>query len=287
MNGDDVDGFLYVDKPVGMTSHDVVSIVKKRLKLDKVGHTGTLDPFASGLMILCVGKATKLAYLFSNCDKTYTGTIQFGMHYDTYDTTGKVLETCDELIDINELNQAVKKMEGVYMQLPPMHSAIKKDGRKLYELARQGLDVTRDKREVHIKSFKCTSPIDQNLVDFEASVSKGTYIRSLAVDLADELHHKAALSALRRTKVCSINLSQAKTLDELTFADLIPLEDYFKDYPKLVLNDYMIRLVKNGVYLDERQLKTNHPFVVTDEQGHCIAYYEVIDINTYKPVIVF
>ncbi|MFA7055318.1 MAG: tRNA pseudouridine(55) synthase TruB, partial [Acholeplasmataceae bacterium] len=140
-----MDGFLYIDKPVGMTSHDVVAIVKKRLKLDKVGHTGTLDPFASGLMILCVGKATKLAYLFSNCDKTYTGTIKFGVHYDTYDVTGKILETHEETIDDLKLMDAVKSMEGSYMQLPPIYSAIKKDGKKLYEFARKGIDVEREK----------------------------------------------------------------------------------------------------------------------------------------------
>ena len=287
MNGDDMDGFLYVDKPVGMTSHDVVAIVKKKLKLDKVGHTGTLDPFASGLMILCVGKATKLAYLFSNCDKTYSGTIKFGTHYDTYDVTGKVLETSDSPLEIESIKHAVKEMEGTYMQLPPMHSAIKKDGRKLYELARLGLDVDREKREVNIQSFELTSNLYDQSIDFVVSVSKGTYIRSLAVDLADKIDHKAALSALRRIKVGRITLNMAHQLDDIEKSHLYVLTDYFKDFPKIALNDYMIRLVKNGVYLDERQIETEKPFIVCNELGEMIAYYEVIEPNKYKPIIVF
>ncbi len=287
MNGDDMDGFLYVDKPVGMTSHDVVAIVKKKLKLDKVGHTGTLDPFASGLMILCVGKATKLAYLFSNCDKTYTGTMQFGVHYDTYDVTGKLLETLDRPMDFNEVENAVKSMVGSYMQLPPMHSAIKKDGQKLYELARKGMDIEREKREVHIRSFEITSELIRNSIDFSVSVSKGTYIRSLAVDLAEKMNHIAALSALRRTKVCDISVLDAHQLDDIKLEDIMTLTNYFKDFPQVLLNNYLINLVKNGVYLDERQIETENPFIVVNEKGDFIAYYEVIEPNKYKPIIVF
>lgn len=287
MYGEDMDGFLYIDKPVGMTSHDVVAIVKKRLKLDKVGHTGTLDPFASGLMILCVGKATKLAYLFSNCDKTYTGTIKFGEHYDTYDVTGKILETHEETIDDLKLMDAVKSMEGSYMQLPPIYSAIKKDGRKLYEFARKGIDVEREKREVNIHSFELTSKIYDQSVDFIVSVSKGTYIRSLAVDLAEKIDHKAALSALRRTKICDILVEDAIELEDVNENDIHPLKDFFKDYKKVKLNDYMINLVKNGVYLDDRQLETKNPFIVVDGDDHFIAYYEVIDNNKYKPIVIF
>jgi tRNA pseudouridine55 synthase len=287
MNGDEVNGFIYIDKPVGMTSHDVVALVKKRLKLDKVGHTGTLDPFASGLMILCVGKATKLAYLFSNCDKSYTGTIQFGTHYDTYDTTGKVLETCDHIIEFEHINRSVKMMHGTYMQLPPMHSAIKKDGKKLYELARKGITIDREKREVDIKSFELTTPLINQSIDFKVTVSKGTYIRSLAVDLAELCHHKAALSALRRVSVCHVDIHMSHLLSEISPKDIISLTDYFKDYPKIMLNPYMIRLVQNGVYLDERQTTMNQPFIVVDEKENLIAYYEVLKENVYKPIVIF
>ncbi|MBN2268072.1 MAG: tRNA pseudouridine(55) synthase TruB [Acholeplasmataceae bacterium] len=282
-----MDGFLYVDKPVGMTSHDVVAIVKKKLKLDKVGHTGTLDPFASGLMILCVGKATKLAYLFSNCDKTYTGTMHFGVHYDTYDVTGKLLEISDKHIELHEIENAMKSMVGTYNQLPPMYSAIKKDGQKLYELARKGMDIEREKREVHIHSFEITSGLIDNSVNFAVSVSKGTYIRSLAVDLAEKMNHIAALSALKRTKVCDISVLDAHQLDDIKLEDIMPLNTYFKGFPRVLLNDYMINLVRNGVYLDERQLITENPFIVVNEKGDFIAYYEVIEPNKYKPIIVF
>lgn len=282
-----MDGFLYVDKPIGMTSHDVVAIVKRQLKLDRIGHTGTLDPFASGLLILCVGKATKLAYLFSNQDKDYTGTIAFGIHYDSYDITGNEVARLKAPNSVERIAKEVSGMIGTYMQLPPMHSAIKVGGKKLYELARQGVNVLREKREVTIRDFKLTSPYENDSIDFFASVSKGTYIRSLAVDLGERLNTYAALSSLRRTRIGDVSIEDAVKLHDIKTRDIFTLEHYFKDYPKLILSDYLIHLVRNGVYLDDRQIETDHPFVVFDEMDHMIAYYEPIRKHTYKPILIF
>ncbi len=281
-----MDGFLWIDKPTGITSHDVVFKIKKKLHIDKIGHTGTLDPFASGLLILCVGKATKLAHLFSNMDKTYEGTIVFGKHYDTFDTTGVLLESSEFSHNEHEISLAMQKMIGSYQQLPPMYSAIKVGGRKLYDLAREGKEIEREKRLVEIKDFKVIKQNDNQTYQFFASVSKGTYIRTLAVDLAENLSSYAALSELRRLSVGPYNVHYAKTIENASKNDIITVEQFFENTQKLVLNDYMIKLVKNGVYLDDRQLITDQPFVVYDEHENMVAYYEVKSKNLYKPVLV-
>jgi tRNA pseudouridine55 synthase len=282
-----MDGFLLINKPIGMTSHDVVYKVKRKLHIDKIGHTGTLDPFASGLLILCLGKATKLQSLFLNADKVYEGTIILGKHYDTYDHTGQILATDDKQFDDNLIKKAVLEMNQTYMQYPPMYSAKKHEGRKLYQLARKGETVEVEPREVSIYEFKMTSSLHDQSFDFYAHVSKGTYIRSLAVDLAKKIGTYGALSRLNRTKIANYHVSQAKTIEEVALSDIISLEDYFKDEPVIVLSEYLCKLVKNGVYLDERQTTINQNFIVKNEIGQMIAYYEVIGENTYRPYVIF
>ncbi|MDY0295667.1 MAG: tRNA pseudouridine(55) synthase TruB [Acholeplasmataceae bacterium] len=282
-----MDGFLFIDKPIGMTSHDVVAKIKRKFKFDKIGHTGTLDPFASGLLILCIGKATKLAYLFSDLDKKYEGTLVFGNHYDTYDTTGKILKKDHPSLHEDDIKQKMASFIGSYDQLPPMYSAIKIDGEKLYDIARRGEEIDREKRLVHIYQFDMIHGLEQNACDFICHVSKGTYIRSLAVDLAAKLHTLGALSRLRRLQVGSYTVEQAKTIEEVTLDDLMSLDVFFEHTQSIVLNDYMIKLVKNGIYLDERQIKTTTPFVVKNNEGELIAYYIVNDVNQYRPVVIF
>jgi len=271
-----MDGFLLINKPKGWTSHDVVHKVQKKLNVEKIGHTGTLDPFASGLLILCLGKATKLASLFSNLDKVYEGTIVFDKHYDTYDITGKVTHEKKSSIDVQSLQQAILSLNGTYDQIPPMYSAIKVDGKKLYEMARKGIEIDRESRSVIIHDFHMMSNFENNKFDFHARVSKGTYIRSLAVDLAEKLDTFGALESLNRISVGRYNVRDAKKIDDVTKDDIISLDSYFESF-----------LVQNGVYLDERQTKTSNPFIVLDEKGKKIAYYEVIGENHYKPVLIF
>lgn len=282
-----MDGFLLVDKPKDMTSHDVVLSLKRRFKFKKIGHTGTLDPFASGLLIMCIGKATKLSDMFLNMNKSYEGTLVFNKHYDTYDTTGKILEVSKKIIDEEQLKIAVHDMIKAYDQLPPMYAAIKIDGKKLYELAREGKEVERETRQVEIFDFRLTSPFIQNQVDFTIDVSKGTYIRSVAVDLAKKLDTYAALKELRRTKIGHYEIKLAKKLDLITIDDMITLDSYFASYPKLILSPYLIKLVKNGVYLDERQTTMDSDFVVYDEDQQMIAFYQKIKDYIYKPVLIF
>ena len=282
-----MDGFLLVNKPIGLTSHDVVYRIKKKLHLDKIGHTGTLDPFASGLLILCVGKATKLAYMFSNLDKAYEGTVIFGNHYDTYDHTGKIVYSNTPNFTQKDLENALLKMVGTYNQVPPMYSALKVDGKKLYELARDGIEIERETREVTIDVFQMTSPLVNQQFSFYIHVSKGTYIRSIAVDLAEKLNTFGALSALKRVSVGKYSITHAKNIEDIEINDIISLDKYFLDTPSIVLNEYLIKLVKNGVYLDHRQIETDQAFIVKNEALENIAYYEVVSQNQYKPVIIF
>ncbi len=282
-----MDGFLLVNKPSGLTSHDVVYKIKKKFNITKIGHTGTLDPFASGLLILCLGKATKLAYLFSSLDKAYEGTLVFGNHYDTYDTTGKIIHSHTPVVNPIELEKAVLSMIGTYDQTPPMYSAIKKDGKKLYELAREGIEIERETRKVTIDQFDIITPLVHHEFTFYVHVSKGTYIRSIAVDLAEKLNTYAALSVLRRVSVGKYKVQDAKNIEDIDKSDIISLDHYFLDTQSIILNEYMIKLVKNGIYLDQRQIETDQPFLVKNEALENIAYYDVVAPNQYKPVVVF
>lgn len=280
-----MDGFFYVNKKSNMTSYDVIRVVKKQFNVKKIGHTGTLDPLASGLLVLCVGKATKLAQEITDFDKTYEAEISFGNNYDTYDVLGEVIDYIKPpvVIDADKLLTDFTKS---YYQEPPMYSAIKSCGKKLYELARENITIERDKRLVHIYDLKLIKPYLNNTITIEAHVSKGTYIRSLAYDMGKYLNTYGAISKLIRTKIGKISLLDATDIDELEISDFIKLEDYLKNFPKLVLNDYLVKLVKNGVYLDERQTKMDSNFVVYNTNDEMIAYYEKIDDYNYKPILI-
>lgn len=274
-----MDGIFLVDKPSGLTSHDVVIKIKKQFKLNKVGHTGTLDPFATGLLIILVGKATKLAFLFDELDKQYSGQITLGQAYDTDDVTGRVID--QRPVDFTKfmLEDVVQSMQPNYMQTPPNYSAIKKDGIKAYDAARMGQAVQLSPRPVEIYAFNYE--INDTIIDFNTHVSKGTYIRSIARDIGLKLNTYGALKTLRRTAIGNYAIEHAKALTQLLENDLIDHRLLFRNIPKLKLNDYLIKLVKNGVKLDERQITTDKPFVVVDQLDQMIAYY-VPDNNAYK-----
>ena len=281
-----MDGIVLINKPRGITSYDVVRQAKKIFKTTKIGHTGTLDPFAEGLLILCVGKATKLSNMFLDANKGYSGTIIFNNHYDTYDITGNIVASDDKVITYNEVSNAANNMLGKYLQMPPIYSAIKVDGKKLYEYARKNEEVKIDKRPVEIFEYNIHDLGLNNEFTFDTFVSKGTYIRSLTVDLATNLKTYATLKTLVRTKIGNISLKDAVNLEKLTDGDITGFEEIFKDSPKVVLSDYIIKLVKNGVYLDERQIKTDETFLVYDEANNLVAIYEVLEENKYKPLVI-
>jgi tRNA pseudouridine55 synthase len=219
MRSQDIDGVLLIDKAPGMTSHDVVAIVRKRLGFKKVGHCGTLDPLATGLLLVVLGRGTKIQDLLMAEDKEYTGTMQLGVTTDSQDADGKVVETLPvPEFSREQLEAAFEKFHGDFYQLPPMVSAIKQDGVPLYKLARQGKTVEREPRFVHVFAHEITR-IGLPEVDFRVVCSKGFYVRTYAFDIGNALGCGAHLSALRRTKSGRFSVDGAVTVDELKNED--------------------------------------------------------------------
>ncbi|MFP7699405.1 MAG: tRNA pseudouridine(55) synthase TruB [Candidatus Phytoplasma pyri] len=281
-------GFFLVYKNKFITSHDVVKQIKKKFNFLKVGHSGTLDPLAEGLLIVFINKATKLAFLFENLDKQYEGTFVFNKKYDTFDILGKLIAVKNNIISDEQVQRSFDKFhKKKYLQKPPMYSSIKIKGQKMYNLARKNIILEIPKREVIIHSLLKTSLVYDNQVDFLTHVSKGTYVRSLASDIALDMNTYGALKKLKRISIGNYLLSDAKTIEKISLKDLKMVETLFCNYNELILNDYLIKLVKNGIYLDQRQIITNKPFIVKNNKNQLVAYYEPIVKNIYAPKFFF
>lgn len=208
-------GFLNVYKPAGITSHDVVSCLRRVTKIKQIGHTGTLDPFAEGLLLVCIGKATRLIEYLDD-DKAYTGVIQLGSATDTYDKEGKIIKTSDKMVTKTDIESALIHFTGEIEQLPPMYSAIKVNGKKLYQYAREGKEVKIEPRRVNISSLEILDFDEANRqVTLHIECSKGTYIRSIANDLGEKLGTYGHLIKLIRTKVGDFKVNDSIKLDEL------------------------------------------------------------------------
>ena len=204
-----------INKPLEWTSFDVVKKVRNALKIKKVGHAGTLDPLATGLLIVCAGKMTKQIDGFMGQEKEYTGTFVLGATTESFDLEKPVVPVADPShLTLKDVQAAVAELTGDIQQIPPMHSAIKVDGKRVYESARKGIDVKMEPRSVQVREFEITR-FENNEVDFRISCSKGTYIRSLARDLGEKLKVGAYMSALCRTRIGDFLLSDAKELDNL------------------------------------------------------------------------
>lgn len=208
-------GFLNVYKPAGITSHDVVSCLRRVTKIKQIGHTGTLDPFAEGLLLVCIGKATRLIEYLDD-DKAYTGVIQLGSATDTYDKEGKIIKTSDKMVTKTDIESALIHFTGEIEQLPPIYSAIKVNGKKLYQYAREGKEVKIEPRRVNISSLEILDFDEANRqVTLHIECSKGTYIRSMANDLGEKLGTYGHLIKLIRTKVGDFKVNDSIKLDEL------------------------------------------------------------------------
>ena len=217
--GRDLNGVLIVDKPAGETSNGVLQRAKKLFFAAKAGHTGSLDPFATGVLPVCFGEATKFSQYLLDADKEYLATFNFGAATDTADIEGKIISEADaSALTLAEVKKGVKKYTGEILQVPPMYSALKKDGRPLYELARQGIEVEREARPVTVYEFEVLGfyPGENATMDCRISCSKGTYIRSLAEDIGRDLKVGGYVASLRRTAAGPFKESQAFTLESLT-----------------------------------------------------------------------
>lgn len=247
-----MEGIIVVNKPKGITSFDVIRKLKKILKTKKIGHTGTLDPLATGVMLMCVGKATKLASDLEAKDKVYIADFDIGYATDTYDIEGKKI--AENIIEVSKenLEQSIKKFIGNIKQVPPMYSAIKIDGNKLYHLARKGIEVERPERDVTIEYINLLDFKD-NKAKIETKVSKGCYIRSLIYDIGQDLGTYATMTALQRKQVGSYSLENSYSLEQIEemvlnndFKFLKTVEEIFS-YDKYSLQtEKELTLYKNG-----------------------------------------
>ena len=220
----EMEGILLVDKPTDHTSHDVVARLRGKLRMKRVGHAGTLDPMATGLLIILVGKATRVSQYLMGLDKEYEGTIELGKFTDTQDAEGEVLETIPvPAFSEADILAAVKSFLGDQYQTPPMYSAVKIDGVPLYKSARKGEEVEREPRFIRVMSWEITRFALPRL-DFRLRCTKGTYVRTLAHDLGRKLGCGAHLAALRRTASDKFHISQALTLDQINALSLPEIE---------------------------------------------------------------
>ncbi len=222
-------GILVVDKSEGWTSHDVCAFIRSRFRIKKVGHAGTLDPLATGVLVVLLGQSTKKSKVLSSCDKEYFGTIQLGIKTDTQDISGTVIAEKDwRHISETDIRQAFQKFTGVLEQTPPMVSALKHQGVRLYQLARAGKTVDRPKRSVTVYDFRIEE-LNLPKIKFFARVSKGTYLRTLVNDLGEALGSFAALSQLRRVRSGSFTLGDAVTVEQLKKVDVDKLAQFVTD----------------------------------------------------------
>ena len=275
------DGFLLVDKPGAWTSHDVVAKIRAATAQRKVGHAGTLDPMATGLLVLGVGRATRLLRFVQDAPKTYVATARFGVATDSLDADGAVLTREPLPIEEPDLEQVLERFVGDIMQVPPMVSARKVEGRRLYELAREGKTVEREARSVTIHELRLLDLAPSNYPEatFLVRCSKGTYVRTLADDIARALGGRAHLSALRRTAIGSLRIEDAFPVEALGAAEwkdiLISPAEGLVDLPAVVLAEDLARAVSHGIAVAGSRLgdPSPGPLRMLDSAGTLLAVY--------------
>lgn len=257
------DGILLIDKPAGMTSHDVVGRVRRLFGTRQVGHTGTLDPMATGLLILLLGRAAKASEYVAHDEKTYEAVLRLGLRTDTEDTTGKILSVTPamSLPEYREVERILPRFRGQILQIPPMYSALKVGGRKLCDIARQGGQVERQPRPVDIRELVAAPGPLPSDIRLTVTCSGGTYIRTLCADIGDALGCGGAMAALRRTAASGYRVSDGHILEELESlspqdraACLLPTETLFSELPALPLPPFYEKLCRNGCEIYLRKL---------------------------------
>lgn len=263
-----MNGLLIINKPKGMTSHDVVNIVRKTLHTKKVGHAGTLDPDATGVLVVCVNKATKALQFLTAEHKQYIATLSLGSATDTYDASGTVLEE-KPFTGYVDLEDVLQSFIGESMQKPPMYSAIKIHGKKLYEYARAGEHIDVPARPIAIQDIQLLKE-ENNEITFQVDCSKGTYIRSLCVDIAKKLGYPGHMKDLIRTRSGDFTIDQAITLEDLAAGryTIMPLEEAFASMDRLILEDESIAL--NGKKIP---VNKDHQVAVYNQKGQLLAIY--------------
>jgi tRNA pseudouridine55 synthase len=249
-----MDGFLLLDKEKGISSNQLVQKVKKSLSLKKVGHLGTLDPMATGLMILAINRATKFSSYFLESDKSYDASIQLGSSTDTDDAMGNIISSSDIIPNEKDINKSLASFIGQSMQIAPFFSALKHKGKPLYKYAREGEFISKPPREINIFSIK-NIICEHNKCSFIVHCSKGTYIRSIARDLGDKLNSGGHLSALRRLSQGIFNIKNAMTIENIELNKLITIEEAFSELSEIQLDSNQTKFFMNGVKIEEINLE--------------------------------
>ncbi|KXZ39816.1 tRNA pseudouridine55 synthase [Alkalithermobacter thermoalcaliphilus JW-YL-7 = DSM 7308] len=291
-----MDGIINILKPTGMTSHDVVKEIKKITNIKKVGHTGTLDPNAAGVLPICIGKATKVSEFLLNKEKIYRAELTLGIETDTYDSFGNILSRKDiSSISENDILTAFKQFKGEILQVPPIYSAIKVKGKKLYELARQGIDnIDVKPRKVFIKKIDVLN-IDKNKVLFDLVCSKGTYVRSICKDIGDELGCGGHMSFLLRTSSGPFNLKNSVTLENLKKHLNRDIREYLfnidfclKDYKRINLKESALKSFINGATVSEKGIITSENYFRLEDElvrVYCDnIFYGIAKVTSKNPI---
>lgn len=286
-----MEGVLLLNKPVGMTSHDCVAKMRRLAKTKKVGHTGTLDPDVTGVLPICLGRATKIVEYLTAATKTYEAEITIGFSTTTEDASGEVVERkkVESPITKEEVEPVLQSMIGTIEQIPPMYSAVKVKGKKLYEYARAGIEVERPERLITINELAMLGDVkhkdDIVTFRFRVTCSKGTYVRTLAVMIGERLGYPAHMSHLIRTKSGNFELNECYTFEEIEEAIeknklqnyLLSIGDALNDLPKLIIHDTLAEKVKNGAVLELptqfQNIETGSPISIYDENQQCLAIY--------------
>lgn len=276
-----MNGVIVINKPWGRTSHDMVNFIRKVTGIKKVGHTGTLDPAATGVLPICIGKATKAADMLTASDKSYRAELLLGMTTDTLDAEGEILsEQPFDYVTKEMLENVIKTFIGEIYQVPPMFSAIKKDGKKLYELAREGKTVEREKRLIHIERIELLNfNKETGIAVIDVDCSKGTYIRTLCEDIGISLGCGAYMNKLTRTKSGRFSINESYTVDEISEfvkagvlnQKLISVSELFDNYEKITLSEKQTELIKNGVRVRVKGLTHGETYRVFSPHGEFLS----------------
>ena len=285
-----INGLLLIDKPLGFSSNQALSKIKWIYSAKKAGHTGTLDPLATGLLPICFGEATKFSSYLLNLEKTYEASIKLGWKSTTGDAEGKLTESKIISISLDKLEEVLSSFVGLSNQTPPMFSALKHKGQPLYKLAREGVKIERQQRQIKISDLKLLR-YDKNIIKFEVSCSKGTYVRTLAEDIANKFGMDGYLIDLRRTKIGNLNVQDALSLDKIEALSALKRNDFIKptealvdDYPKIFLTESEENLIKNGQPIQLPKKVNSEIYRLFSKSSAFIGLGEIDSNNLLKAV---
>ena len=261
-----------VNKPIDYTSRDVVNKIGGILKTKKVGHTGTLDPIATGVLVVCVGNTTKLCELLTSEYKEYIATIKLGIKTDTLDTTGTIIEEKDYNVSEKQIKEILNSFLGTSIQTTPIYSAVKVNGKKLYEYAREGIKVELPRREINITNIELLSYQDDEII-FKTTVSKGTYIRALIDDICTKLNTVGTMSNLQRTKQGNFSIEDSYTIEDIQKGNykLLSIEESLTNLEQITINEELYNQVKNGSIIDKT---FKNDIACLSYEGNIVAIYQ-------------